>query len=139
MVLIEASGVVVSKDILMDRVWPGRIIEENSLQSQISALRRALGGDRDLIRTVAGRGYQFTGDIRTVSTDPDVQGAPEATTTSISTSARIPTNLPEPVSELIGRDVELQEFLGLSASHRLVRKTEPWESPSAIQPTGIVL
>jgi DNA-binding winged helix-turn-helix (wHTH) protein len=30
-VLIEASGAVVSKDTLMERVWPDRIIEENSL------------------------------------------------------------------------------------------------------------
>jgi DNA-binding winged helix-turn-helix (wHTH) protein len=46
---------------LMARVWPDRIVEENSLQSQISALRAALGAERDLIRTVSGRGYQFTG------------------------------------------------------------------------------
>ena len=64
MALIEASGVVVSKDMLMERVWPNRIVEENSLQAQISALRRALGADRDLIRTIAGRGYQFAGEIR---------------------------------------------------------------------------
>jgi DNA-binding winged helix-turn-helix (wHTH) protein len=58
MVLIEASGAVVSKDALMKRVWHDRIVEENSLQSQISALRRTFAADRDLIRTVAGRGYQ---------------------------------------------------------------------------------
>src|SRR5712671_3030823 len=40
------------------------IVEENRLQNQVSALRRAFGPDHDLIRTVAGRGYQFTGEIR---------------------------------------------------------------------------
>ena len=50
--LIEARGAVVSKDALMARVWPDRIVEENALQSQISALRVALGADRELIRTV---------------------------------------------------------------------------------------
>src|SRR6267143_7172628 len=70
--LIEASGAVVGKDALMHRVWPDRIVEENNLQAQISALRRALGADRDLIRTIAGRGYQFTGEIGTVSINPDV-------------------------------------------------------------------
>ena len=59
-----SMGTVVSKDELMSRVWPGRIVEENSLEVQISALRKALGPDRDLIRTVAGRGYQFAGEIR---------------------------------------------------------------------------
>src|ERR1700676_2208528 len=71
MVLIEASGAVVSKDALMERVWPGRFVEENSLQAQISALRRVFAADRDLIRTIAGRGYQFTGEIRTVLVGPD--------------------------------------------------------------------
>jgi DNA-binding winged helix-turn-helix (wHTH) protein len=60
--LIDA-GDVLDKDELMSRVWPGRIVEENSLQAQVSAVRKALGADRDLIRTVAGRGYQFTGEM----------------------------------------------------------------------------
>ena len=64
--LIEARGAVVTKDALMARVWPGQIVEENNLQSHISALRAALGRDRELIRTVSGRGYQFIGEIPTV-------------------------------------------------------------------------
>jgi TolB-like protein/predicted ATPase/class 3 adenylate cyclase/Flp pilus assembly protein TadD len=62
--LIEAPGAVVGKDELLRRVWPGRIVEEQRLQSEIWALRKAFGADRDLIRTVAGRGYQFTDEIR---------------------------------------------------------------------------
>src|SRR6202030_3318044 len=42
-----------------------------------------------------------------------------------STPSRPPTNLPEPVSELIGRDVELDEILDLSTSHRLVTLVGP--------------
>ncbi|HJZ16047.1 MAG TPA: winged helix-turn-helix domain-containing protein, partial [Stellaceae bacterium] len=60
MALIEASGAVVDKNTLMNLVWPDRIVEDNSLQAQISALRKAFAADRDLIRTIAGRGYQFT-------------------------------------------------------------------------------
>ena len=56
MTLIEARGAVVSKNALMARVWPGQVVEENNLQSHISALRAALGPDRHLIRTVSGRG-----------------------------------------------------------------------------------
>src|SRR5437868_15499378 len=66
MALIEARGAVISKDALMARVWPGRIVDENNLQSQIVGLRKAFGADRDLIRTVSGRGYQFTGQLRTL-------------------------------------------------------------------------
>jgi DNA-binding winged helix-turn-helix (wHTH) protein len=65
--LIEAHGAVVSKDALMARVWPDRIVEENNLHWQISALRAAFGADRNLIRTVSGRGYQFTAEIDIVS------------------------------------------------------------------------
>jgi DNA-binding winged helix-turn-helix (wHTH) protein len=54
MALIEGQGAVVSKDALMGRVWPNRIVEENALQVQISALRNAFGADRNLIRTISG-------------------------------------------------------------------------------------
>jgi DNA-binding winged helix-turn-helix (wHTH) protein len=37
--LIESPGTVMSKDALMERVWPDRVVEENNLQWQISALR----------------------------------------------------------------------------------------------------
>ena len=66
MALIEANGAVVGKDELISRVWPGRIIEEDNLRAQIRALRIALA-DRDLIRTVAGRGYQFTAELAPVA------------------------------------------------------------------------
>ena len=106
----------------MERVWPNRIVEENSLHFQISALRNALGADRDLIRSISGRGYQFTGEIRTVAARPQAQ-AVAATAVSVSAAPRPPTNLAEPVTELIGREVELEEVLGLTAAHRLVTLT----------------
>ena len=62
--LLRAPGAVVAKDELLRRIWPGRIVEENRLQSEISGLRKAFGADPDLIQTVAGRGYQFAGEIR---------------------------------------------------------------------------
>jgi DNA-binding winged helix-turn-helix (wHTH) protein len=122
MALIEASGAVVGKDALMDRVWPNRIVEENSLHFQISALRDALGAERSLIRTISGRGYQFTGEIRTVAARPHTQ-AVATTVVPVSTPPRPPMNLAEPVSELIGREVEFEEILGLTAAHRLVTLT----------------
>ena len=63
MALIEARGAVVTKSELISRVWPGRVMEEDNLHAQIRALRKAFG-DRNLIRTVAGRGYQFAGEVR---------------------------------------------------------------------------
>src|SRR3984957_18581458 len=66
MVLLEARGQLVTKDELLDRVWPGTVVEENNIQVQISALRKALGEDRNLILTVPLRGYRFTGSVRVV-------------------------------------------------------------------------
>jgi predicted ATPase/DNA-binding winged helix-turn-helix (wHTH) protein len=59
--LIDASGSLVSKDEIMSRVWPDTVVEENNLQVQIAVLRKVLGEDRGLIRTVPGRGYQLIG------------------------------------------------------------------------------
>ena len=122
MALIEARGAVVSKDALMNRVWPDRIVEENALQSQISALRAAFGAERRLIRTVPGHGYQFTAEIRILPANPDERDGAAAAEPK---SALPPTNLPEPISELIGRDDELREILSLAAAHRLVTLTGP--------------
>ena len=61
-VLIQAAGKLVTKDDLMDRVWPGAIISENTLQVHISAVRKALGSDRAMLQTQFGRGYRLTGD-----------------------------------------------------------------------------
>jgi DNA-binding response OmpR family regulator len=56
--LVARRDRVVSKDELIDVVWPGLVVEENNLQVQISALRKVLGAQA--IATVPGRGYQFT-------------------------------------------------------------------------------
>ncbi len=58
MVLIEARGELVTKDDLMNRVWPRSIVEENTLQFHISMIRKALGEDRGCVKTISGRGYR---------------------------------------------------------------------------------
>jgi DNA-binding response OmpR family regulator len=61
--LIAAKGAVVSKDTLMAGAWPGQIVEENTLQAQISLLRKALGEDgQRCVITVPGRGYRLVGE-----------------------------------------------------------------------------
>jgi predicted ATPase/DNA-binding winged helix-turn-helix (wHTH) protein len=120
MALVEARGAVVSKEALMARVWPGRVIEENSLAAQIAVLRVAFGAERALIRTVSGRGYQFTGEIRVVPASP---AEPVGAVAALPASVLPPTNVLESVSELIGREEELSEILNLVGSHRLVTLT----------------
>ncbi|MGH6910719.1 MAG: winged helix-turn-helix domain-containing protein [Phenylobacterium sp.] len=62
-VLAASRGSVVDKGEILNRVWPRTTVEESNLRFQVAVLRRALGEDRDLIKTVAGRGYQFSADV----------------------------------------------------------------------------
>jgi DNA-binding winged helix-turn-helix (wHTH) protein len=64
LVLLEADGSLVTKNELLSRVWSGVVVAEENLKVQISALRRALGEDRDFIRTEFGRGYRFAAAVR---------------------------------------------------------------------------
>lgn len=61
--LVAAHGAVVSKEELLEAVWPGQFVEENNLTVQISALRKALGGNGKYIATVPGRGYSFVAPV----------------------------------------------------------------------------
>jgi adenylate cyclase len=63
----------VAKGDLMDAVWPGVSVEENTLQVHISALRRTLGSA--MILTVHGRGYKYAGpDPRSTGGSDEGQG-----------------------------------------------------------------
>src|ERR1700742_5029389 len=70
LVLVESRGSVVSKDEIIASVWHDRVVEDNTVEAQVSALRRALGDDRAAIRTVTGRGYQFTAEPLPPTTKP---------------------------------------------------------------------
>src|SRR5256885_112012 len=74
LVLLDADGSLVTKDELMSRVWPGIVVAEENLKTQIFALRKALGEDRDFIRTEFGRGYRFTAVVRSTATRSAGQG-----------------------------------------------------------------
>ena len=102
MALIEGKGAIVSKDELMRRAWPSRIVDENNLHAQIGALRKAFAKP-DLIRTIAGRGYQFTGEIR-VPAVGQVDGFQSTGPRDLSSPQQASTNLPAPTSDLIGRE-----------------------------------
>src|SRR5262245_59743685 len=60
--LAEAKGEIVSKDVLMARLWPGRVVEEGNLHVHVSALRKSLderGKGHSFVVTVPGRGYRL--------------------------------------------------------------------------------
>lgn len=69
--LLDANGEPVGKQRLMERAWPGLIVEEGNLTVQISALRRHLGEDGGaIIVTVPRVGYRFVAPAREPSLAP---------------------------------------------------------------------
>ncbi|MGC8519895.1 MAG: ATP-binding protein, partial [Steroidobacteraceae bacterium] len=112
LVLLEAQGDLVTKEELLARAWPGIVVEESNIQVQISALRKALGKDRNLIVTVPLRGYRFTGEVRELSDTDTARGATE--------THRPPTNLPAAISDFIGREADLATVHELLRHNRLV-------------------
>ncbi|OBQ90051.1 adenylate cyclase [Mesorhizobium sp. AA23] len=57
--LLDRPDEVIGKTELFDTVWPGLVVEENTLQVHISALRKLLPAE--MIATVHGRGYKYAG------------------------------------------------------------------------------
>ena len=112
LVLLEAHGDLVTKEELLARAWPGIVVEESNIQVQISALRKALGKDRNLIVTVPLRGYRFTGEVRELSESDSARSAADAPSP--------PTNLPAAMSDFIGREAELATVHELLQHNRLV-------------------
>jgi TolB-like protein/DNA-binding winged helix-turn-helix (wHTH) protein/Flp pilus assembly protein TadD len=67
--LVERPGELISKDAIMESVWPGTVVEEGNLTVQISTLRRILDQNREqgsCIQTVSGRGYRFVAPVTRV-------------------------------------------------------------------------
>lgn len=70
--LVTRHGELVSKDEIMTAVWPGAVVEDSNLPTQISALRRILDRGRpngNSIQTVSGRGYRFVAPVTYAAAD----------------------------------------------------------------------
>ena len=106
--LVDRAGHLVTKDELLDQVWPKMVVEEAALHVQVSALRKVLGSDA--ITTVSGRGYQFT--------LPVTQSGDEANRAS-----RSKHNLPYELTSFVGRQQEIAQLEELMTANRLVTLT----------------
>jgi predicted ATPase/DNA-binding winged helix-turn-helix (wHTH) protein len=122
-VLLQSAGKLVTKDELMVRVWPGAIVEENTLEVHISSLRKALGPDRGTLKTSFGRGYRLQGDwtIRqeNPSGDSVVLGPPRMSVKPFL------TNLPAAAPDVIGRTAALLQLRELLCTYRAITLTGP--------------
>jgi TolB-like protein/DNA-binding winged helix-turn-helix (wHTH) protein/tetratricopeptide (TPR) repeat protein len=96
--LIRNRDRIVSKDELFDVIWQGRIVSEATLNSRISAARRALGdsgSDQSFIRTLHKRGFRFVG--HTDEDDP-------APTTSVNTQTPAPRGAADGTAKVVSAD-----------------------------------
>lgn len=67
--LLENAGKLLSKDELINQIWPDQEVEESNLPNSVYALRQLIEEDSrnpQLIATVSGRGYKFIGDVQIV-------------------------------------------------------------------------
>lgn len=66
LLFVERAGALLTRDELMPALWPGVVVEENSLSQAIAGLRRVLGdpakGSR-YIQTVPRRGFRFVAPV----------------------------------------------------------------------------
>src|SRR5216684_2011264 len=106
--LVERAGHLVTKDELLDQVWPKMVVEEAALHVQVSALRKVLGADA--ITTVSGRGYQFTLPVTKGDGQADRASKPKH-------------NLPYQLTSFVGREQEIAQIEELVTAHRLVTLT----------------
>jgi predicted ATPase/DNA-binding winged helix-turn-helix (wHTH) protein len=121
--LVRSAGELVTKDELMDRVWPGAIVLDNTLQVHISAVRKVLGPRRTLLKTESGRGYRLLGEW----THREQAAAPRPLldVPPITEPAAAATNLPMFITPLIGRSTATELLRDLVSAYRVVTLTGP--------------
>ncbi len=89
--LAQRRGELVTRNELIERVWPGRVVEENNLSVQVNALRKVLGNE--WLSTVPGRGYRF---VVPMAPPPAAEAAAPVAAAGAEASARSagPSDLP---------------------------------------------
>jgi Tol biopolymer transport system component/DNA-binding winged helix-turn-helix (wHTH) protein len=97
LVLLEHRDRIVSKDELLDRVWPNATVQENNLARQIATLRRALGREDsgEFIATVTGRGYRFVAPAEALRTLPAARYLPQVP--AVDALPAVAASVPDPV------------------------------------------
>lgn len=71
LMLVQNGGKPLSRDHLMQALWPDSFVEEANLTQNIFVLRKALGSGNRYIVTIPGRGYQFVEEVREIEEKGD--------------------------------------------------------------------
>lgn len=123
-VLIEHPGRLVTKQQVMDSVWPDTFIGDAVLKDNIRQLREALDDDARTpiyIETAHRRGYRFIGKLseQTLREDP----APVSIPVSESAAKISPVVSSTTATSLLGREAELEHLCG-RLNHALAGKRQ---------------
>ena len=121
-VLVQSASEFVTKDHLMERVWPGGIVGEGTIHVHISAVRKALGPDRGLLKTASGRGYRLLGSWTPQQREA---AAPFYSSPTRPSGSPSPNNFPPLITRLIGRTAACQFVRDLVSAYRVVTLTGP--------------
>ncbi len=100
-VLVSHPGELLSKQTIMQAVWPGMVVDEKNLTVQIATLRRVLDDertDRSCIQTEAGRGYRFVAPVTSRERD-DLPAATRSLPTPQDASPPIAADAPSSVGQ----------------------------------------
>src|SRR5258707_3241197 len=122
-VLVQSATELVTKDHMMERVWPGAVVGEGTLHVHISAVRKALGQDRAMLKTVSGRGYRLLGSW--TSQQREASAAPVYSPLTRTSGAPPANNFPPLITRLIGRAAAAQFVRDLVSAYRVVTLTGP--------------
>ena len=107
----------------MNRIWPGAIVMDNTLQVHAVAVRKALGAYRNLLKTESGRGYRLLGDWTVRRHDA---AEPPVGRQRMRVDGESPvTNFPANVTRLIGRTAAVRRLRDLISAYRVVTLTGP--------------
>ena len=74
LVLVQSAGRLMTKESLLEEIWPDAFVEEANLSVNVASLRRALGetpGEHQYIETVSKRGYRFVANVVLVERERD--------------------------------------------------------------------
>ena len=122
-VLAQSASELVTKDELMNRIWPGAIVRENTLQVHMSAVRKALGPYRSMLKTEFGRGYRLLGEWTVRHHDA---ANPPVGLLQIQVTGKSPaTNFPATITRLVGRSAAVARLQDLVSAYRVVTLTGP--------------
>ena len=111
--LLAAPDSLLDKDALFAAAWPGTIVEDNTLQVHMSALRKALG--TGYIATVHGRGYRYVGPPPAAAGERPAPEAPPGPR----------GNIERYLTDCVGREPEAASIAALMSQYRLVSIVGP--------------